>query len=144
MPLDQSYASHRKFVPLYHFVLAPLLVLNLGYAIWCLVNAFTVDRMVQLTTAIALILMYLFTRIFATGAQDRVIRLEERLRFSRILPDHLKSRIDEFTRAQMVALRFASDTELPELAQRVLDEDIRDKEVIKKLINDWRGDDERI
>jgi hypothetical protein len=88
--------------------------------------------------------LYLFVRVFATGAQDRVIRLEERLRFGRLLPDDLKPRIEEFTRAQMVGLRFASDAELPDLARRVLNEDIQNREVIKKMIKEWRADDERI
>ena len=140
----QTYANHRKFVPLYHFVLAGLLLLNFGYAIWGAVKDFGFDRVVGLTTAIALILLYLFVRIFATGAQDRVIRLEERLRFGRLLPDDLKPRIEEFTRAQMVGLRFAGDAELPDLARRVLNENIRDGEVIKKMINEWRADYERI
>jgi hypothetical protein len=140
----QTYANHRKFVPLYHFVLAGLLLLNFGYAIWGAVKDFGFDRVVALTTAIALILMYLFVRIFATGAQDRVIRLEERLRFGRLLPDDLKPRIEEFTRAQMVGLRFAGDAELPDLARRVLNENIRDGEVIKRMISEWRADYERI
>ena len=144
MPQDQTYATHRKFVPLYHFVLSPMLLLNFGYAIWCVVKDFGFDRIVYLTTAVALILMYLFLRIFATRAQDRVIRLEERLRFQRILPDALKPRIEEFTSSQMVGLRFASDAEVPDLARRVLDENIRNPEAIKKLIKDWRGDYDRV
>jgi hypothetical protein len=144
MPQDQTYATHRKFVPLYHFVLSPMLLLNFGYAIWCIVKDFGFDRIVYLTTAVALILMYLFLRIFATRAQDRVIRLEERLRFQRILPDALKPRIEEFTSSQMVGLRFASDAEVPDLARRVLDENIRNPEAIKKLIKDWRGDYDRV
>ena len=144
MPQGQTYANHRKFVPLYHFVLAPLLLMNVGYAVWCVVKDFGFDRIVYLTTAAALIIMYLFVRIFATRAQDRVIRLEERLRFQRVLPDALKPRIEEFTPSQMVGLRFASDAEVPDLARRVLDEDIRDQEAIKKLIKEWRGDYYRV
>jgi len=142
--VPQTHANHRKFVPLYHFVLAPLLLLNLGYATWCIVKDFGFDRVVSLTTAVALIIMYLFVRIFATGAQDRVIRLEERLRFARLLPDDLKPRIDEFSRAQMVGLRFAGDAELPDLARRVLAEHIQGREAIKKMIKEWRADYHRI
>lgn len=140
----QTHANHRKFVPLYHFGLAGLLLLNFGYAVWCAVKDFGFDRVVALTTAVALILLYLFVRIFATGAQDRVIRLEERLRFAQLLPDDLKPRIEEFTRAQMVGLRFASDAEVPDLARRVLAENIQDREAIKKMIKEWRADYERI
>jgi len=144
MSTGQSYSNHRKYVPPYHFVLAPLLLLNVGYATWSLIADFGFDRLVFLTTALALIIMYLFVRIFPTGVQDRVIRLEERIRFERILPEALKPRIEEFTPAQMVALRFAGDVEIPDLARRVLDENIQDKEAIKKMIKEWREDYHRI
>jgi hypothetical protein len=75
--------------------------------------------------------------------QDRVIRLEEQLRMQRLLPDGLKSRIGEFTTPQLVALRFASDAELPALARRVLDEKLTRKRDIKALIQTWRPDELR-
>jgi hypothetical protein len=129
---------------MYHFVLAPLLLLNLGYAISRLIRDFGFASIVLVLTATALVIMYLFVRVFATGVQDRVIRLEERLRFEKILPDSLKPRIHELSVAQMVGLRFASDGELPELAKRVLDQKIDDREAIKKLIKQWRADEDRI
>jgi len=129
---------------MFHFVLAALLLLNLGYAIWCLVKDFGFDRIVYLTTAMVLVIIFFYMRAFSTGVQDRVIRVEERLRFEKLLPDDLRPRIEEFTPAQMVGLRFAGDAELPELAQRVLDENIQDREAIKKMIREWRGDYYRI
>ena len=138
---SQTYATHRKYVPGYHFVASLLLVLNFGYAIWMLVKGFGFAQVVQLTTAFALLLLFFYARGFAIGVQDRVIRLEERLRMARLLPDDLKPRIDDFTAGQMVGLRFASDAELPGLARRVMDEGIDNREAIKKLITDWRGDE---
>jgi len=72
--------------------------------------------------------------------QDRVIRLEERLRCERLLPADLKPRIAEFTVSQLVALRFASDAELPALARKVLDEKISERKPIKQLVKNWRAD----
>jgi hypothetical protein len=74
------------------------------------------------------------------GKQDRVIRIEERIRFERILPADLHPRIGEFTIDQLVALRFASNAELPELARKVLDEKLNDRKAIKQMIKTWRPD----
>ena len=126
---------------MYHFVASLLLLLNFGYAIWMLVKEFGFAQIVQLTTAFALLVVFFYARGFALAVQDRVIRMEERLRMARLLPDDLKPRIDDFTAGQMVGLRFASDAELPGLARRVMDEGIDNREAIKKLITDWRGDE---
>ena len=93
--------------------------------------------------AAAFIVTLLVARIMALKVQDRVIRLEERLRYERLLPADLKSRIDDFTINQLVSLRFASDAELPALARKVLDEKINDRKVIKQLIKVWKPDNMR-
>jgi len=72
--------------------------------------------------------------------QDRVIRIEERLRLERVLPADMQPRIGEFTIEQLVGLRFASNAELPELARKVLDEKLKDRKAIKQLIKTWRPD----
>jgi polysaccharide deacetylase 2 family uncharacterized protein YibQ len=72
--------------------------------------------------------------------QDRLIRLEEQLRYMRVLPADLQSRVGEFTIAQSVSLRFASDAELPALARKVLDEKMQNRKAIKQLIHSWRPD----
>ncbi len=140
----QSYANHRRVVPMYHFVASSLLLLNAGYAVWSLVRGFDTGHLIQLTTAVALVIVYLYARIFPIAVQDRLIRLEERLRMEKVLPDDLRGRIDEFTVSQLVALRFASDAELPRLARRVLDEGIGDREAIKRSITEWREDHCRV
>ena len=86
----------------------------------------------------------LFARVFALKAQDRVIRLEERLRMRELLPADLKSRIQEFSADQLIALRFASDAELPDLAATVLRDNIQARDAIKKMVKDWRADEQRV
>ena len=93
-----------------------------------------------LLLAVALVIVYLFARAFALTVQDRVIRLEMRLRMREVLPADLLPRIPEFTRGQLVALRFASDAELPALARRVLDERLTDRKAIKQLVREWQAD----
>jgi hypothetical protein len=80
------------------------------------------------------------SRVMAMKVQDRVIRIEERLRLERVLPSDLQPRINEFTIEQLVGLRFASNAELPELARRVLDEKLNDRKAIKELIKTWQPD----
>jgi hypothetical protein len=139
----QTYASHRRYVPLYHYVASTFLLANLVYATWTTVSRFSVDRVIYLLAALALVLLFWYTRAFALGVQDRVIRLEERLRLARLLPNDLGARIDEFSMQQLIGLRFASDAELPELARRVLQERL-DRETIKRAVRDWRADHHRI
>ena len=136
----QSLSNHARFVPGFHFLLAALLLIVLGWQISLLVKYPGVPAGVGVILAVSLILMYAYMRSFVVTVQDRVIRLEERLRMAALLPAELKPRIPEFSPRQLVALRFASDAELPALAKRVLDEKITDQKEIKKLIMEWRAD----
>ena len=88
-------------------------------------------------------LLALYARMFALAVQDRVIRLEMQLRMQGVLPANLRARIPEFTLNQLVALRFASDAELPALAGKVLGENLNDRKTIKRMIQNWRADDLR-
>lgn len=140
----QNYANHAKMVPLYHGLTFGLFMVNLGWSILQVVRSPGWGTLVALLLAVALILLFFFARVFALGVQDRVIRLEERLRMERLLEGDLKGRIGDFTTSQLVGLRFASDEELPELARRVLDEGIRDRKAIKQAVRNWRADHQRI
>ncbi len=138
---EQTFANHTRIVPAFHMVALSILFLNLVYSIYKLVHTwFSFDVLVSLLVAIALLLVALYARMFALAVQDRVIRLEMRLRLETLLPADLKPRIQEFVVAQLIALRFASDAELPDLARDVLDEKVRDKKTIKQMIKTWKAD----
>lgn len=139
-PHGQSFENHARLVPGFHFVTFGILVLNLAGAVYRLIRAFSGEALLGAALAFALILLFFYARIFALTVQDRVIRLEERLRMERLLPDDLKARIGEFSPGQLVALRFASDAELAGLARRVLDEKIEDRKAIKRMVQTWRPD----
>jgi Family of unknown function (DUF6526) len=138
---DQNLANHTKVFPPFHFFVLPVLLINLGVQIyWLKVFWITFSGVFGVLLALALILGFLSARMFALSVQDRVIRLEERLRYQRLLPADLKPRIDEFTVAQLVSLRFASDSELPALARKVLDERMQERKAIKQLVKNWKPD----
>ena len=138
---EQNFKNHLRFVPLYHFFALPMLVINFGWSIsrW-IAAGFTLGGLEWVLTSAALCLGVLYARLFALRVQDRVIRLEERLRYERVLPEELRWRIDELTLDQFVSLRFASDEQLPKLMQKVLDGKLTQRKAIKRLIDDWRPD----
>lgn len=138
---EQNYANHTKWVPLFHFFVLPMLLINFFSSIYrWRVSGFSWHGLVELLTALALFMLAFFARTFAMKVQDRVIRIEERQRCERLLPEELKSRIGEITPGQFVALRFASDGELPGLVSKVLTDKIRDQKTIKQMIKNWRAD----
>ncbi len=141
----QSFENHAKMVPGYHYWATALIVLPTLYFLFLAVRDFySPERLANALFAVGVIITALYARLFPLGVQDRVIRLEERLRMERILPDDLKARIHDFTTGQLVGLRFASNEELPELARRVLDEGLTDRKAIKQAIKNWRADHQRI
>jgi hypothetical protein len=146
--MEQSYRNHRKFVPLYHFVTGGVLLLNLVWALYRLVRGLPevplFDRILAVLVALALASVYAYARLFALRVQDRVIRLEMRLRLASLLPPDLQPRIAELSTGQLIGLRFAADDELPELTRRVLDEKVRSREAIKKMIRRWEADHLRL
>lgn len=135
----QTFANHKRFDPLFHFFMVPIFALSLIGSIvhfirrpgWHSAAAFVL--MSAATVAIFKI------RLYALRVQDRVIRLEERLRLASVLSEPLKSRIPELTEDQLIGLRFASDAELPALVQRALTEKLG-RDDIKKAVQNWRPD----
>ena len=138
--VPQTYASHGRYVPGYHFVAAFLVLVNLVFTVVQIFRRPSPTTVVAALAAVTLLLVYWYERAFAISVQDRVIRLEMQLRLQRILPDDLRARIGEITKGQFVALRFASDAELPALVRKVLDEKITDQKQIKMAVKDWQPD----
>lgn len=138
--VPQTYANHRRVVVGYHVVTSFILLINLIWSVVQAIRHVSVGAVVTVLLAVALILLFAYARVFALAVQDRVIRLEMRLRLQQLLPADLQARFGEITRGQFVALRFASDAELPALVRKVLDERITDKTQIKLMIKEWVPD----
>ena len=140
--MAQNYANHRRFVPAFHFFTLPVLLLNVGYQVTQSVRYFSAATVIAALTAVAILLAALFGRLFALKVQDRVIRLEMRLRLTQILPADLRERIAELSPDQLVGLRFAGDAEITELARKALNERTR-KDDLKKAVTNWQADELR-
>ena len=141
---EQNLKNHGRFVPLYHFFVLPVLIGNFGTRVYFWVKGgFGLSHFFPILLAAALFLGILYARLFALAVQDRVIRLEERLRYERLLLEELRWRADELTVNQFVSLRFASDDELPGLMKKVLDEKVTSRKAIKQMIKSWRPDNLR-
>ena len=137
---EQTYSNHVRFFPPFHFFVAPVLLINVivtGYHAYTAPSAFGVW---ELIVAIALMMLALVARVMAISVQDRVIRLEMRLRMRELLPADLQARIPEITREQCVGLRFASDAELPALVRKVLAGELKTTKEIKKQVGQWQAD----
>ena len=142
----QTLSNHTRLDPALHFFLIPVFAVGLVFS---LVHFFThitrggfrehFHAVLLIILAFALLLLVFKTRLYALKVQDRVIRLEERIRLMQLLPEPLRSRIPELTESQLCGLRFASDAELPKLAERALNEKLSRKE-IKQAIQNWRPD----
>jgi len=136
----QTFANHVRFVPLFHFFVLPVMLVNFIWSLYSLRYGISFASIFNVVMAIALIVLALCARIFALKAQDRVIRLEMRLRMAEVLPSDLRARLPEFDIDQLISLRFASDAELPALARKVLDEKLNTRKTIKQMIQNWQGD----
>lgn len=136
----QSYRTHRRVSPLVHLVLSPLLVANLVTAIVVLVRRPSAAAAWGVAMAVALIILMLAARLQALRVQDRVIRLEMRLRLAAVLPPALAARSNALGTRQLLGLRFASDGELPTLVERCLTGDLVTADAIKREIRDWQPD----
>lgn len=141
---EQNFQNHAKFVPVYHYYTAALLLALMIWAVIRLIQNFSIDTVMMLVLVVALFLIGLVARAFPLGAQDRIIRLEERLRMAEILPEDLKPHINEISTPDLIALRFASDEELPDLVRRTVAGEFKQPKAIKQAIRNWRADHHRI
>ena len=142
----QTYENHGRLHPIFHLVILPLLFINLIVSIVWLVHVTGVGpawdlvlASMDVVVAVVFILLATVMRVYPMKVQDRVIRLEERLRLYALMPEAWRGRIPELTEDQLIALRFAPDEELPALAQKAITEKLTRKD-IKKAINRWRPD----
>lgn len=139
----QSFANHVKHDPAFHFFLIPILLINILVLGYYLFRFPSLGGAWLLVVSIALLVTAGRMRRYATQLQDRVIRVEERLRLSAVLREALRARIGELSDSQLVGLRFASDQELPALVERALNEKL-DRTQIKQAVTDWRPDYSRV
>ena len=135
----QTLANHAKLDPLFHFFLVPLLLGCFIASIVFLFHGITALRIWLAVFSLAAFLLSFKTRVYSLKVQDRVIRLEERLRLSALLPEPLRPKIQDLSEQQLIALRFAADEEIPSLVEKILRENL-DPKAIKKAINNWRPD----
>jgi hypothetical protein len=146
MAKPQSFQNHARFDPPFHFFVAPLLLLNVIFAIYATIHAWPGFRHTHLWWIVMSIVLLVAAGLFRTYAlknQDRLIRLEEQLRLADLLPEDQLSIIDALTIDQFIGLRFASDAEVAALAQRAVAEHL-DRKQIKQSITHWRPDNHRI
>jgi hypothetical protein len=135
----QTFANHTRWDPLFHFLALPIFVIALGVGIVHFIWHPSLHTGAFFVLSVAALVAVIKSRLSAIKVQDRVIRLEERLRLGFLLSEPLRSRIPELTEGQLVALRFASDAEVPKLAERALSEKLSPAD-IKKAIQNWRPD----
>ncbi|HXT20494.1 MAG TPA: DUF6526 family protein [Thermoanaerobaculia bacterium] len=136
----QTFANHSRIVPLFHFVVFGLLVLNLLYRLYVAVRYWHWGALIDVALAVALVLFAWSVRTFDTRLQDRIIRLEMRLRLATLLPEDLRGRIGELRVGQLIALRFAPDAEIPALVREVLEGRLQKGGDIKQRIQTWEPD----
>lgn len=142
----QTFANHTRLDPPFHFYLLPIFGLGL---ILALIHFFAhithgelrdhIHAFMLILLAVACVILVIKSRLYALKVQDRVIRLEERLRLTQLLSEPLRSRIPELTEDQLIGLRFASDAEVSKLVERALNEKLTRKQ-IKQAIQNWRPD----
>lgn len=135
----QNFENHTRQVPIFAIGMLVLFV-NLGGSLYNLRHGISFGSVMAALVAFVLIPLFVTARGSTVKVQDRVIRLEMRLRLAGVLPADLQGRIPEFTVEQMASLRFASDAELPGLARKVLDEKINDRKAIKQMVKEWQAD----
>jgi hypothetical protein len=137
--VPQNFSNHSRLDPPFHFFVLPVFALTVIITIVHLVVHPQLHSAWVVIFALAATVVAVKIRTYALKLQDRIIRLEERLRLAILLDKPLRARIGEFSESQLVALRFASDAELPALAGRTLSEKLSNKD-IKKAIRQWKPD----
>jgi hypothetical protein len=139
----QSLKNQARFDPLYHFFIDSLYLVNLVYAGFHLYRQPSLSSGWYLVLSLAVIVPIFKLRTYPLKVQDRVIRLEERLRLQALAPQQWHAQIYRLTESQLIALRFAGDDEVVELAKQALEHNLNRKQ-IKERIKSWRADEWRV
>lgn len=137
---SQSYANHRRYFPLFHYVALPVVILNIAVVAGDLLRIPTLRQAWLLVFAVGVAAGFLACRASILTVQDRLIGLEMRLRLAAVLPPELRVRIPELRIRHLVALRFAGDAELAALVERCLAGELRTADEVKREIREWRAD----
>ena len=135
----QTYANHTRWDPRFHFFLLPVATITIGLSVYDVIRDPGFRSAWYVVLAMAFAIMIFLTRTYALKAQDRVIRLEERLRLQSLAPAEWHTQIYRLTEDQMIGLRFAADDEVLALAKQALEENLNRKQ-IKQRIKSWRPD----
>jgi len=143
MAAPQSFSNHVRFDPPFHFFVMPVTGITFISLIVRAVRFPNFWNLCMVVVGLAAVVAIVKSRLNALKVQDRVIRLEERLRLMAVLPETMRPRIAELTDDQFVALRFASDAELPALVQRAVNERLSRRQ-IKQAVTNWRPDYMRV
>jgi hypothetical protein len=146
MAAPQNYSNHARLDPPMHLFVFPVLMVNLGVAIYIAIHfrhEYPFLGYWSIVVSLALLVLAVKSRAYALKVQDRIIRLEERLRLASLVPANELPHINELTVKQLIALRFASDEEVAALAHRALTKELEPK-AIKQAITNWRGDYYRV
>ena len=140
---EQSYSSHRRYFPWHHYVVLPILLIHIGVQIARFASDSTPYNGWLIVFAFGLVVFSFTSRVMSLKAQDRVIRLEERLRLLQLMPGE-QTVINSLRPSHLVALRFASDDEVVALARRCANGELSTSSDIKKEIRQWRPDHLRV
>jgi hypothetical protein len=140
MATPQNYRNHARIVPAYHVGVFVPFFANFIWATYRLIRMFDGETFIAFLVSIALLLMFFSLRVQILTVQDRVIRLEMRLRLRNALPPDLQPHVSTLTHRQLIALRFASDAELPGLVREVLAGTLKTPKEIKARVREWQAD----
>ena len=146
MPVPQNLKNYARFHPPFHFFVLPMLLLNFIFSVYVTIRHWPEHWALHLwwiAMSVVFFVMAGLSRGAALRVQDRVIRLEERLRLRALLPAEELSHIHELSIKQLIALRFASDEELPALVRKTLTQNLEPKAIKESIVN-WRGDYDRV
>lgn len=146
MPDTQNFKNHARFDPPYHFFAVAILLANVIVAIVAAFHTWSDspgNSIWRVLVAMALLMIAFKARSYALAAQDRVIRVEEKMRYAALLSPESLAKSASLNLRQMIALRFASDGELPALIARAVSENLAPKQ-IKESIQTWRPDNDRV